>query len=103
MTAEGNNEKTEIITELPLRPSAPLVTRTGMAEVVANQPTIIKLPDDLLTDTSLFTLKLSPNPMLRMLGSLSYLLSYPHGCVEQTTSRLFPMLYFSDLAKMLLI
>ena len=103
LTAEGNNEKTEITTELPLRPSAPLVTRTGMAEVVANQPTIIKLPDDLLTDTSLFTLKLSPNPMLRMLGSLSYLLSYPHGCVEQTTSRLFPMLYFSDLAKMLLI
>jgi uncharacterized protein YfaS (alpha-2-macroglobulin family) len=26
-------------------------------------------------------------------------LRYPHGCLEQTTSRAFPLIYFSDLAK----
>ena len=32
---------------------------------------------------------------------LSYLLGYPHGCLEQTISKAFPQLYFADLAKQL--
>ncbi len=30
-------------------------------------------------------------PFLRLTSALRYLIGYPHGCVEQTTSRLFPM------------
>src|ERR1051325_9808590 len=37
--------------------------------------------------------------MVRFRGKLSYLLHYPYGCVEQTTSSAFPLIYFSDLAK----
>jgi uncharacterized protein YfaS (alpha-2-macroglobulin family) len=31
---------------------------------------------------------------------LKYLVGYPHGCIEQTVSKLFPQLYFEDLAKL---
>jgi uncharacterized protein YfaS (alpha-2-macroglobulin family) len=32
---------------------------------------------------------------------LTYLLGYPHGCLEQTISKAFPQLYFADLTKQL--
>jgi uncharacterized protein YfaS (alpha-2-macroglobulin family) len=38
-------------------------------------------------------------PAVSFARNIQYLLSYPYGCVEQTTSRLFPMLYFNDLVK----
>ena len=28
---------------------------------------------------------------------LSYLISYPYGCIEQTTSAVFPQLYLKDI------
>ncbi len=31
---------------------------------------------------------------------LKYLVGYPHGCLEQTTSKVFPQLYFEQLAKL---
>ena len=30
-------------------------------------------------------------------GRMQYLIRYPHGCVEQTTSGVFPQLYLSDI------
>ena len=33
---------------------------------------------------------------------LDYLLRYPHGCVEQTVSAVFPQLYFQDLSRQIL-
>jgi uncharacterized protein YfaS (alpha-2-macroglobulin family) len=45
------------------------------------------------------TLVISPLPAVRFRGKLAYLLHYPYGCVEQTTSSVFPLLYFGDLAK----
>jgi uncharacterized protein YfaS (alpha-2-macroglobulin family) len=45
------------------------------------------------------TLVISPFPAVRFRGKLTYLLHYPYGCVEQTTSSVFPLLYFGDLAK----
>ena len=40
-------------------------------------------------------------PLIRFTGNLKALLGYPYGCVEQTVSRAFPLLYFADLAKAL--
>ena len=31
---------------------------------------------------------------------MQYLLRYPHGCLEQTTSKVFPLLAFDDLAQL---
>jgi alpha-2-macroglobulin len=45
-------------------------------------------------------LTISKFPAVKFAKQLKYLVGYPHGCIEQTVSRLFPQLYFEDLAKL---
>ena len=42
-------------------------------------------------------LEVSSFPTINFNGRLSYLIQYPHGCVEQTTSAVFPQLYLTDI------
>ncbi|HQZ24499.1 MAG TPA: MG2 domain-containing protein [Flavobacterium sp.] len=42
-------------------------------------------------------LEISSMPTINLNGRLQYLIQYPHGCVEQTTSSVFPQLYLSDI------
>ncbi len=42
-------------------------------------------------------IELSSLPSMNFEGRLSYLIRYPHGCVEQTTSAAFPQLYLADV------
>ncbi|MDC7996971.1 alpha-2-macroglobulin family protein [Gilvibacter sediminis] len=46
------------------------------------------------------TLELSTIPPMNLEKRLDYLIRYPHGCVEQTTSGAFPQLYLKDLVSM---
>jgi uncharacterized protein YfaS (alpha-2-macroglobulin family) len=43
-------------------------------------------------------LEVSSMPTINLNGRLQYLIQYPHGCVEQTTSSVFPQLYLNDIA-----
>ena len=42
-------------------------------------------------------LEISTLPPLNLEQRLSYLINYPHGCIEQTTSAVFPQLYLDQL------
>ncbi|MEO7975997.1 MG2 domain-containing protein [Flavobacterium sp.] len=42
-------------------------------------------------------LEVSSMPTMNLNGRLQYLIQYPHGCVEQTTSSVFPQLYLNDI------
>lgn len=42
-------------------------------------------------------LEISKMPSMNLERRLDYLIRYPHGCVEQTTSSVFPQLYLSSL------
>ena len=99
LSAEGNTETTQMDVELPLRSVAPPVTKTGHGVVLAGEPVDFILPATLIADSSEFSLTLSPFPNIAFSDSLRYLVRYPHGCLEQTTSKVFPLLYFSDLAR----
>jgi uncharacterized protein YfaS (alpha-2-macroglobulin family) len=46
------------------------------------------------------TVEVSSFPAMNLEKRLSYLIEYPHGCIEQTTSAGFPQLYLSDLIDM---
>ncbi|MGX7667242.1 alpha-2-macroglobulin family protein [Flavobacterium pedocola] len=43
------------------------------------------------------TLEVSSMPTMDFSGRLQYLITYPHGCVEQTTSAVFPQLFLNDV------
>ncbi len=99
ITATNGVEVSMENVELANRPAKPLLTEHGSGTVKEGIPARISMADKWLEGTSQYELKLSSMPAVRLSGSIQYLLAYPYGCIEQTTSRLFPLLYFNDLAK----
>ena len=99
LSAHGNTQTTQLDVKIPLRSVAPPITKTGQGVVRAGEPVDFIFPSNLIPDSSEFNLTLSPFPNIRFADSLRYLIRYPHGCLEQTTSKVFPLLYFSDLAR----
>ena len=57
------------------------------------------LPHGLPT-TNVTMLEVSAMPPIDLERHLQYLIRYPHGCVEQTTSAAFPQLYLASLTKL---
>ena len=50
--------------------------------------------------TNIVSLEVSAAPPLNLERRLHYLISYPYGCLEQTTSAVFPQLYLPSLLKL---
>jgi uncharacterized protein YfaS (alpha-2-macroglobulin family) len=99
LRAQGNRQTCEVKEELPVRPATPLTHELKSGSITAKTPLNITPAAHWLPGTASYQLTLAPFPSLKFAGSLQYLLSYPHGCVEQTTSKLFPLLYFDELAR----
>lgn len=91
-------EGAESHTEVPLRPVAPSLTVSGSGTLKPGVPAVIDLPGRFMAGYHKAFVEFSSLPQLEWMGSLQYLLQYPHGCVEQVTSKIFPLLYFKDLA-----
>ncbi|HDP99282.1 MAG TPA: hypothetical protein ENN22_08885 [bacterium] len=99
LIASGNGEKSEMSETVPLRPPVPFTTLSGSGSITEDTPAAFTFPKDWLEGTAEFSLAISAFPAVEFSQSLQFLLSYPHGCIEQTTSKLFPLLYFKELAK----
>jgi len=50
--------------------------------------------------TNKVSLEISAIPPLNLEGRLQYLIRYPHGCLEQTTSAIFPQLFLGNVMKL---
>ncbi|MDO5656455.1 MAG: MG2 domain-containing protein [Flavobacteriaceae bacterium] len=93
----SNQEKAFQKIELEVRsPNAPITRSTG-AEVVATSTYQTSYQPFGMEGTNSIQLQLSTIPDMRLGERLNYLLNYPHGCVEQITSSVFPQLYLADL------
>ncbi|NLY74182.1 MAG: alpha-2-macroglobulin family protein [Firmicutes bacterium] len=99
LQVSGNNQVCKYQEELSLRPPVPLTHDLASGVITAKEPLTLELNRKWLPGTASYQLILAPLPALKFAGSLQYLLGYPHGCVEQTTSKLFPLLYFDSLAE----
>jgi len=100
LTAEGNGEKTIATGSLSLRADLPARTIEQIGNVTQETTTLaLDDADAFRPETLRREVHLSPLPLVQFSDKLRYLLHYPYGCVEQTTSAAFPLVYFSDLAK----
>jgi uncharacterized protein YfaS (alpha-2-macroglobulin family) len=99
ITASGGGEQALETVELANRPGQPILTKHGSGAIKSGTSAHIDMPTDWLEGTAEYSLKISSMPTVRLSGSIQYLLTYPYGCMEQTISKLFPLLYFNDLAK----
>ena len=98
--ATMGGETAEEAFPLPVRPPCDrtTVSRSGRIDRGEGQP--IDVPVSWMEGTGRTRLVLSAKPSVRLAGDLRRLLEYPHGCVEQTTSRAFPLLYVADLLRL---
>ncbi len=101
ISARLGDKQTEVKVELPVRPAVPLQVNTRTGTITASEPLKLELGDLALPGTARHRICFSPMPSLDLLGSLDYLIRYPHGCLEQTTSSVFPLVYLKDLGGML--
>ncbi len=99
ITAVAGADTSRVTFELPNRPAQPLKTEFGSGVVTADSAVAFDLPGDWVEGTDKYILRTSSLAAVSFARNIQSLLRYPYGCVEQTTSRLFPLLYFNDLAK----
>ncbi len=101
LTASMNDETFEENIELPVRPPSPTLQFGGYAAASTTQPTVLNNLVPLLPGTEAMNVRVTPWPTLRLPQGLDYLDRYPYGCVEQTTSALFPLIALGDIGKQL--
>jgi alpha-2-macroglobulin len=95
--ATSGGEKAEQTLEIQVRNPNPMVTDVHQAVL---QPGLswnheFKLPG--VAGSNQAVLELSRIPPLNLEKRLRFLVQYPYGCVEQTTSSVFPQLFLGDL------
>ena len=101
VTVNGLNETFTEKTDVTVRPAASLQKTTLAGAVAGGKAQTLKLASNFLPGTAKASITLSRSPAAQYGRELSYLLGYPHGCIEQTISKAFPQLYFADMAKQL--
>jgi len=95
--ATGGGESTSEEIEIEIRTPNPYIT--DVKGLLADQGKTISLnykPYG-IAGTNKAMLELSSMPPINLEQRLNYLIQYPHGCVEQTTSSVFAQLFLKDI------
>ncbi|MBP9079856.1 MAG: hypothetical protein KBF80_06370 [Flavobacteriales bacterium] len=97
LVAEGAGERSTQSMEIDVRQAGQPETEVEEA-IVEPGSTWEAKPQALgLAGTNSAYLELSTLPPVDLGRRLQYLIDYPHGCLEQTTSKAFPQLYLADV------
>ena len=83
--------------EIEVRNPNPPVTTVQDAIVEAGESWQINFEPPGMKGTNSATIEVSNIPPINLSKRLKYLLSYPHGCLEQTVSGAFPQLYLDQV------
>jgi uncharacterized protein YfaS (alpha-2-macroglobulin family) len=97
ITATSGSEKAEETTEVQVRNPNPVITNILEKTVEANGNWSTDFSAVGMAGTNNGTLEISTIPSLNLAKRLRYLIDYPHGCIEQTTSAVFPQLVLNQL------
>ena len=97
LVASSGNEKAAADIELDIRNPNPPVTSVSEMNLSAGQQWKTTATPIGAIATSKSTLEISSVPPMNLQKRLDYLIEYPHGCIEQTTSAVFPQLVLNQL------
>jgi uncharacterized protein YfaS (alpha-2-macroglobulin family) len=99
-TASGNGESTSSDTYVSILPDLPRRMGEDIGSLKAADTELpVENADSYRMGSIKRELYISKIPLIQFSGKLEYLLQYPYGCLEQVTSRVFPLIYLSDIAK----
>lgn len=97
VVAKSGNHLAYSDIEIEVRNPNNLITQSQEFIVQAGQTTYTNIATIGDASSSKALVEISAIPSFNLQKRLNYLIQYPHGCVEQTTSAAFPQLYLSSL------
>ena len=98
--AKSGNQKASDLIDLQVRMPNPPITRTLNDMVEPGKSWKSSYEAVGLAGTNHGVLEVSVIPPINLEQRLKYLMQYPHGCVEQTTSAVFPQLFLHRLVEL---
>jgi alpha-2-macroglobulin len=97
VTVEGGGHQSSEQLDVPLSPAGPRERRIQQVELAQGSTDVKALLQGWVPTTERTTVWVTNNPYAKSLQHLSYLVRYPYGCIEQTTSSTRPLLFVSQL------
>ncbi len=97
VTARGHGEKASYQTPIAITNPNPVTTELQAIVLEPNSEQEINFASFGVKGSNTAVLEFSSLPPMNFTGRLQYLIQYPHGCVEQTTSSAFPQLHLATL------
>jgi len=95
--ATGNGEKATYKVEIDVINPNPITSKFIDLELQAKGTQEVEFTTFGVTGSNLAEIEFSTLPAMDFNGRMQYLIRYPHGCVEQMTSSVFPQLYLADI------
>ena len=89
--SEGFGEKHRSEIELPVRPAAAWMKTATTICLKPGEKRVFPNTAAILPENARRTFRTSGSPVAELASALEYLVGYPYGCLEQTTSRVFPL------------
>jgi len=83
--------------QFSVRPAAALHSTVELKSIPAGQRLELTAPDTMIPGIARMTVSVGSGPNVQLAPALEKLIGYPHGCVEQTSSRLLALLYASAI------
>jgi uncharacterized protein YfaS (alpha-2-macroglobulin family) len=96
-TAQGNGFSAQEIVEIDVRIPGDPIQEVFEKSVGGNQTWSSQITALGYEGTNRAYLEVSSIPPLNLGERLNYLIRYPYGCIEQTTSSVFPQVYLDDV------
>jgi uncharacterized protein YfaS (alpha-2-macroglobulin family) len=97
ITAKGAGETTSETIEIAVRANNPVMTDADEFVLSSSKNLNATYTPLGISGTNKAYLELSTLPSINLSQRLEYLVQYPHGCVEQTTSSVFAGLFLNDI------
>ncbi|WP_273444586.1 alpha-2-macroglobulin family protein [Neolewinella agarilytica] len=100
VSGSGNGESASQEVEIDVRHPNEITSRSSTVAITAGSSETIAYENFGLPGTQEASLELSSLPAMQLDRHLRYLLRYPYGCVEQTTSPAFAQLYLDKVTEL---
>lgn len=100
ISASGAGETANEEIEIEVRTPNPMMTDVKDGTVEAGRTLSIDYKPLGIQGTNKAIVEISSMPPINLQKRLDYLIQYPHGCVEQTTSSVFAQLYLDDIMEL---
>lgn len=92
-----NGEYAEKIVEIGVRPYNPSISKSIEKFIKPGESLKYTVPAEGVIGAAKFKVELSSRKNINIGSRLKWLIQYPYGCIEQTTSGVFPQLYLSSI------